>query len=230
LIIKPNPSISIVIPIYNEEKVLPQALLELKNLDVEQIIFVDGGSTDKSRVLIQEAGYHCLLSRAGRAKQMNFGSNDSRSDIILYLHIDTSLYSSNISSIRKSYNDGASSGRFNVKLYSSALTYCSISYFINLRSRLSKVSTGDQAIFVRRDLFEEIGGYADIPLMEDVELSKRLRKVGKVACLTDHVVTSSRRWEENGVFTTVYLMWKLRFLYWLGITPEKLSKMYRDAR
>ncbi|WP_269764225.1 TIGR04283 family arsenosugar biosynthesis glycosyltransferase [Ghiorsea bivora] len=221
------------IPVYNEEETLPHALREIQKLNLEatdQLIFIDGGSNDHTKQLIQDAGFHCLVSQAGRAKQMNMGAQNTKSDIILFLHIDTSISSSNISNIKKTYNQGYLSGRFNIRLSSSGLSYQIISFFMNARSCLSKISTGDQAMFVRRDVFETVGGFPDLPLMEDIALSKKLRPLGHIACLKDTLVTSSRRWEKYGVINTVLLMWKLRFLYWIGISPEKLAKMYRHIR
>ena len=197
---------------------------------MEELVFVDGGSSDNTVALIESSGFVCLQSEAGRAKQMNFGTQNSVSDIILYLHLDTRLSSSNISNIKKTYNHGFISGRFNIRLSNIALRYRIISFFINVRSCLTKVSTGDQGIFVSRRAYEAVGGIPDIPLMEDVAFTKLLRKHGKVACLKDVLMTSSRRWEQHGVYKTVYLMWKLRFLYWLGVDPTKLAKMYKDAR
>ena len=231
--IKANPSLAIVIPVFNEAKVLPKALKSLAELSMDSpdsIIFVDGGSTDQSRELIHEHGFECLQCESGRAKQMNFGTETTESDIILYLHVDTSISSSNISSIKKSYNYGFLSGRFDITFTNSSITYRIISFFINVRSRFSKISTGDQAIFIRRDIFEKIGGFPDIPLMEDITISNKLKRLGKVACLKDTVTTSSRRWEKNGVIHTITLMWKIRLLYWLGIDPEKLAAMYRNTR
>ncbi len=227
---KHSPSVAIVIPTYNEASTLPQALKRLDGLCADELIFVDGGSTDESRALIQAQGHRCLFSELGRAKQMNTGAQNTESDIILFLHIDTSLSSSDISSIKKSYNQGFLSGRFNIKLSNPAITYCIISFFINLRSRLSRISTGDQGMFVRRDVFDAVGGFPDLPLMEDVAMSKRLKQVGKVACLSGKLTTSSRRWEQHGIVRTVMLMWKIRFLYWLGISPAKLVMMYRHTR
>ncbi len=227
---KSEPTISVVIPVLNEEKLLPAALQALKELAVEEIIFVDGGSSDASRRLIQAYGYRCLESRAGRARQMNTGAKASLGDIILYLHIDTMVTSCNILNIRKAYNQGFLSGRFDIRFTYTSLTYCFISYFMNMRSRLTKISTGDQALFVRRDVFEEVGGYPDIPLMEDIALAKKLKRLGRVACLRDTVVTSSRRWQRHGVLRTVLQMWSFRLLYWLGVSAHSLAEMYRDVR
>ena len=227
------PSLAIVIPVFNEEKTLAYALKRLQRLELEvtdKLVFVDGGSTDKTEHFILQAGFQCLKSEQGRAKQMNMGARNTSSDIILFLHVDTTFSSSNISNIKKTYNQGFLSGRFNIRLSGKGLTYQIISFFINFRSCLSKISTGDQAMFVSRQVFESVGGFPDLPLMEDVALSKKLRDIGHVACLKDTLTTSSRRWEKHGVVKTVLLMWKLRLLYWLGANPEMLAKMYRDAR
>jgi len=222
-----------VIPVFNEEKNLPHALKEIQRLELEasdELIFIDGGSSDNTKQLIQDAGFHCLISEAGRAKQMNMGAQNTRSEIILFLHIDTSISSSNISNIKKTYNQGFLSGRFNIRLSNNDITYRIISFFINIRSCLTKVSTGDQGMFATRGSFVAVGGFPTISLMEDVALSKKLKALGKVACLRDELTTSSRRWEHHGIVKTVLLMWKLRLLYWLGVDTEKLAKMYRSTR
>jgi rSAM/selenodomain-associated transferase 2 len=180
--------------------------------------------------MITGAGLVCLQSGAGRAKQMNMGTQNSISDIILYLHIDTAVSSSNISNIKKTYKQGFLSGRFNIRLSNNAITYRIISVFINIRSCVTKVSTGDQGIFVTRKAYEAVGGIPDIALMEDIAFTKSLKKLGKVACLKDVLITSSRRWEQFGVVRTIILMWKLRLLFWLGVSPDRLAKMYKDAR
>jgi len=228
-----SPSLAIIIPVFQEEKTLPDALIRLQKLKLDaqdKILFVDGGSTDNSKQLITNAGFHCITSEAGRAKQMNMGAKNTQSEIILFLHVDTSLSSSNILNIKKTYNQGFLSGRFNIKLSNNGISYRIISFFINVRSCLTQVCTGDQGIFVSRKAYEAVDGIPDIPLMEDVAFTKLLRKYGKIACLKDVLITSSRRWEKHGVLKTVYLMWKLRFLYWLGVAPERLANMYKDAR
>lgn len=220
---------SIIIPIYNEEKVLSHALMGISWLPKKQVIFVDGGSTDASATIIRQAGYVCLQSAPGRALQMNHGAYLCKSDILVFLHIDTSFNSSNLLNIKKAYIQGYLSGRFDISLSNNSLRFRIISFFINIRSRLTRISTGDQVIFVRNDVFRLLHGYPDIALMEDVALSARLRRLGTVACLSDKVITSSRRWEAHGAFRVILLMWKIRFLFWLGVSPEKLNRMYRGG-
>ena len=197
---------------------------------MDELVFVDGGSIDGSRAMIEEAGFVCLQSEAGRAKQMNLGTQNTKSDIVLYLHVDTTISSGNISNIKKTYIQGFLSGRFDIGFSNQSLTYQIISLFINIRSCLTKVNTGDQGIFVARSAYEAVAGIPDIPLMEDVAFTKALRRLGKVVCLHDKLITSSRRWENHGVMRTVLLMWKLRLYYWLGVSPEKLAQMYKGAR
>lgn len=225
-----QPSVAVVIPILNEALVLPQTLTMLDKLSADEICFVDGGSTDQSRELVVTGGYPCLESSPGRAIQMNMGAKQSRSEIILFLHTDTKINSSHILDIKKTYNQGFDSGRFDISFDNDSIRYSVLSFFINFRSRVSKISTGDQAMFVRRDRFERLGGFKKLPLMEDIELASRLRNGGRVACLKNTVITSSRRWEQHGFFRTIVLMWKLRLFYWLGISPEKLAQAYRNVR
>lgn len=122
-------------------------------------------------------------------------------------------------------------GHFNIRLSGSLPAFRIIEWFINTRSRLTGISTGDQCQFVRREAFEELGRFPDQPLMEDVEFSRRLKRIGRsTVCLRDKVTTSSRRWEQHGILKTVLLMWKLRLYYWFGVTPDRLAALYRDAR
>ena len=219
--------ISIIIPVLNDEKNLSQLLNHLSCNDDVEIIVVDGGSHDNSLFIAQEQAATVMVSKAGRAIQMNSGAQIATGDVFLFLHADTLLPDSALSSIVSRCTEHDCWGRFDVHLSNDKFIYRVIERFINLRSRLTSVATGDQAIFIKKDLFDRVGGYPEIALMEDVAFCKLLKKHSKPHCLKDSVVTSSRRWESNGVIKTILLMWKLRLYYFLGVSPNKLNKMYR---
>ncbi len=224
-------SIAAIVPVFNEAQLLPEKLSSLRALNSDELIFIDGGSTDGTQQLLEASGVTWFTGVRGRAAQMNVGAGKCKSDIILFIHIDTEIDESNISAIKSVMKQqGLVGGRFDIRLSGHHPAYRMISWFMNIRSRWSKISTGDQALFVRRAVFEQMGGFADLPLMEDVEFSKRLKREGDIACLRETVITSSRRWQQHGIIRTVLLMWKLRFLYWLGTPADKLAAMYRDAR
>jgi rSAM/selenodomain-associated transferase 2 len=224
-------SIAAIVPAFNEAQLLPEKITNLKALNTDELIFVDGGSTDGTQQLLGASGVTWFTGLRGRAAQMNMGAGKCKSDILLFIHIDTEIDESNISAIRSAMKQPERvGGRFDVCLSGSHPAYRMISWFMNMRSRLTKISTGDQALFVRRNVFEQMGGFADLLLMEDVEFSTRLKREGSIACLRQRVTTSSRRWQQYGIIRTVLLMWRLRLLYWLGTPAEKLAIMYRDVR
>ena len=219
------------VPLLNEADGLPRLLQSLKACAPDELVLVDGGSSDGTAQLLQESGLRWLSSKPGRAVQMNAGAELCESDILLFLHADTDISSDGVEFLRGlARTPGMVGGRFDVRLSGQHAALRVIECLINLRSRLSRISTGDQAMFVRRDVFEAMGGFSDIPLMEDIEFSRRLKRRGKIACLRQKVSTSSRRWDQHGMVRTVLLMWRLRLLYWLGVSPAKLATMYRDAR
>jgi len=223
--------VGVVVPLLNEALILPQLLQYLGQCGADELVLVDGGSEDGSRQLLEHSGFRWLTSEPGRAAQMNAGAAACRSEIILFLHVDTKIASSHVKCIREAMHDvRVLGGRFDVRLSGKGAGLRLIEWFINLRSKLSRISTGDQAMFVRRDVFEAMGGFADMPLMEDIEFSQRLKRQGKIVCLSQTVRTSSRRWEQHGIARTVLLMWRLRLLFWLGIDAEKLAAMYRQTR
>jgi len=224
-------SIAVIVPVFNEQDVLPVLISQLQRLEADEWIVVDGGSSDDTRHILQESPIQWMSAPLGRASQMNAGAKRCDSDILLFIHADTIISSSNISALRQAMQGGfCVGGRFDVSLSGDGAALSVIAWWINFRSRVSGIHTGDQCQFVRRSVFERIGGFPNQALMEDVAFSKRLKREGKVACLRQKVVTSSRRWQKYGLVSTVWLMWKLRFLYWLGISPEKLARMYRQAR
>jgi len=223
--------VAVIVPVLNEAQGLPSLLHRLQALNADECVFVDGGSTDESCRILAASGVRWLASKRGRALQMNVGCQQTKSDILLFIHGDTEFSSEHMNDLKAVMRDEKTvGGRFDVRLSGAQPAFRVIELMMNLRSRLTKISTGDQAMFVRRDVFERFGGFPELPLMEDVAFSKLLKKQGKVACLRRKIVTSSRRWEQHGIVRTILLMWRLRLLYWLGVAPEKLAKMYREAR
>ncbi|MBM4132531.1 MAG: glycosyltransferase [Nitrospira sp.] len=231
-------TVSVVIPTLNEEQVLPQTLAQTLTLGFEELLVVDGGSRDRTyeivasiRTAAPDAPITLITSRPGRALQMNVGAAAGRGDALLFLHADTRLPNNAKQAIVKALQaPECVGGRFDLRFDRDRPLSRLIAFMINWRSRLSGIATGDQAIFVRRSVFERMGGFATIPLMEDVDLTRRLNRMGPVACLRDRVVTSFRRWETNGPIRTILLMWLLRFLYWIGVSPIRLKRMYSDTR
>ena len=223
--------ISIVIPVLNEEKTLAAAVAALQPLKPDELIIVDGGSTDRTPQICAAARATVIHCSRGRGLQMNAGARQATGDILLFVHADTRLPASALDDIRTAMRDPeCAGGRFDVALDGSHWMIPLIGALISLRSRLTQVATGDQAIFVRRDAFETIGGYPDIPLMEDVAFSRALKRRGKIACLRSRVITSARRWEMAGVWQTILKMWWLKSLYLFGIPPKRLKRYYSDAR
>jgi len=229
--LRSNATIAVIIPLFNEQQVLPALISRMSGIDADEVMIVDGGSSDGSLALLKESGIDWISAEAGRARQMNAGAALCLSDILLFVHADTLIDSSHLQSIRKMMeNDVFVGGRFDVALSGNHPAFRMIAWFINARSRLTGISTGDQCQFVRRSLFEKLDGFPELPLMEDVAFSKLLKREGKIACLKQKVITSSRRWQQNGILKTVLLMWEIRLLYWLGRPAEKLAQIYRAAR
>ena len=224
-------SISVIIPTLNEELTIAAALQSVLRLEPDEILVVDGGSLDSTRAMAASMGVRVFSSARGRARQMNAGAQLARGEVLLFVHADTRLPDSALADIRGAMQDHrVAGGRFDLALDSAGRMFKLIGRMISLRSRLSKIATGDQAIFVRRDVFARLGGYPDIPLMEDVALSRALKRAGEVACLKSRVITSPRRWQTEGVWRTIFRMWVLKFLYLAGVSPFRLKRFYGDAR
>lgn len=223
--------ISVIIPVLNEEKSIGSTIAALNALHPHEIIVVDGGSSDRTRRISVEAGAKVLTTGPGRARQMNRGALDATGDVLLFLHADTRLPASALRDIESALSDPRYlGGRFDVELDSDRWLLKVVGFMINLRSRISKVATGDQALFVRREIFAELDGFPDMPLMEDIAFCRMLKGAGKVACLKSKVVTSARRWETDGVWRTILKMWTLKLLYLAGVSPARLRKFYADTR
>jgi rSAM/selenodomain-associated transferase 2 len=223
--------VSIIIPVLNEEKAILQTLESCARLGPYEIIVVDGDSTDRTRELLGAKGIRVIAGERGRARQMNEGARSAQGDVLLFLHADTCLPATALKDIQTALRDPRwVGGRFDVSLAGDRLMFKVIGALINLRSRFSRVATGDQAIFVRAEVFRELGGFPALPLMEDIALSRALREKGKIACLRSRVVTSARRWEGGGVWRTIFKMWWLKFLYLCGVSPKTLKRYYGDAR
>ncbi len=172
-----------------------------------------------------------VKSERSRAKQMNKGARHSKGDILLFLHADSKLPANAVELIEDALaGDGYIGGGFSLKIDDEALIYKLISYFSNLRVKFFGHFFGDQAIFVRKEVFEELGGFTDLELMEDMDFSRRAKRKGKTKQLPEKVVTSARRWKNDGVWRTIWLMQKIKFLYFVGVHPARLSRMYPDAR
>ena len=226
-----NPEIqsvfSIIVPTFNESAHIAHTLQTLiatiDNAALAQIIISDGGSSDDTLQRLQAFPVQCLQAARGRAAQMNAGAAQAEGDWLVFLHADTRLPPDWQTQIATS---NALWGRFDVALDDRHRLLRVIEKAMNLRSCLSSIATGDQALFFRRDFFDRIGGFPDIPLMEDIAISKRAKQYARACCLPGRVVTSARRWRQNGILRTIILMWSLRLAYWLGVKPETLHRWY----
>lgn len=222
--------VSIVIPTLNEVAVIErtlEALQPMRGADVE-LILADGGSVDGTQEAARSLVDRVVESSAGRARQMNAGAAVAHGRWLWFVHADTRVPTDALQHIVS--NDPSKPhlwGRFDVRLDSKRPMLRLVERMMNLRSCLTGVATGDQCLFVQREWFDLLGGFADVPLMEDIELSKRLRRVCPPVCVRSRVVTSARRWEQRGVLRTILLMWFLRAAYFLGISPDRIAEWYR---
>lgn len=226
-------SLSIIIPTLNEAAGIAATLEALRDYRKRgaEVIVVDGGSSDGTATLAQPLADRVLTAARGRAVQMNAGAAQARGEILIFLHADCRLPPGAddliIDGLRRSRR---SWGRFDIKIAGRHPMFRVIAAMMNLRSRLTGIATGDQGLFITRSLFDAVGGFPEIALMEDIELSRRLKRYGRPLCLRHRVTTSGRRWEQHGVLRTILLMWALRFAYWLGADPDKLALRYGQKR
>jgi rSAM/selenodomain-associated transferase 2 len=219
--------VSIVIPILNEADEIPTLTDSLRKLDDVEVLFVDGGSIDEGPSMVRLSGYPLITSAAGRARQMNIGAGATSGDVLIFLHADVRLPPDSLFALRIAMRDRRMvAGRFELTYATRQWPYPWIAWFGNVRSRLTGLATGDQTIFVRRKAFEAVGGYPDIPLMEDLAIGRRLKRLGRLACLRAPVVGSMRKYEREGLAYTIMLMWLVRGLYALGASPQFLHRLY----
>ncbi len=222
-------SLSIVIPVLNEAAGVEERLLALAPLRQRgaEVVVVDGGSVDLTTALAQGHCDRLLVAPRGRAPQMNAGAAAARGDVLLFLHADTHLPDGALGEIQHGFAaTGRVWGRFDVAIEGQSRLLPLVAAMMNLRSRLTGVATGDQAMFVRRAAFDQAGGFPAIALMEDIALSRALKRQSPPVCLRAKVRTAGRRWDERGALRTILLMWRLRLAYYLGADPARLAVRY----
>lgn len=224
--------LSIIVPTLNESANIGTALTALQNCRATgaEVIVVDGGSSDDTVARAASLADTVVIAPRGRASQLQAGVRHARGELLLFLHADSLLPVDALQLIQAATRHGERWGRFDVTITGEHPMLQIVARMMNVRSRWTGIATGDQGIFVARELLEAVGGVPQQALMEDIELSKRLRARARPACLRACVATSGRRWEKNGVWRTIWLMWRLRFAYWRGANPDDLRKQYENPR
>jgi len=227
-----HPKFSIIVPVLHERKRINELIERLYRLDSEkscEIIVVDGVQERDTLEAIHANDVVKIFSEKGRAKQMNAGASVARGKILVFLHADTELPIGALKKMDAVVEKGYMAGGFDLGIRSNKLIFKVIAFLGSLRSRLNRIPYGDQAIFICRDYFHKMGGYKEIPLMEDVELMRRIKRSGnKIWILYDRVMTSARRWEREGIVYCTLRNWILQILYFLGISPDRLTNFYRS--
>jgi rSAM/selenodomain-associated transferase 2 len=224
--------LSVIVPMLNEAPSIAATLATIRaGAPDAEVIVVDGGSSDDSVAAARAIANQVLSSGRGRARQMNAGAAAASGSILAFVHADTTVPISFERDILEALTDPTIvGGRFDVMLDDPSFACRFIGELISIRSRISRTATGDQAIFVRREVFQRLGGFPDLELCEDLDFSRKLKRVGEVACLRSRVTTSARRWRKDGLLRTVLRMWTIRSLYLLGVAPSRLKRMYADTR
>ncbi len=224
----PSP-LCVVMPVLNEAQAIEatlQALAPLRQCGA-RVVVVDGGSEDDTMAKARPHADAVISAPRGRAAQMNAGAALGWGEVLLFLHADTTLPDGADERLLQALTQGHLWGRFDVRIAGRHRMLAVVATMMNLRSRWTGIATGDQAMFMRREVFAQLGGFAPMPLMEDIDMSRRLRGLGAPACLRERVITSGRRWEQRGVWRTMALMWRLRWRYWRGESAHALAQDYR---
>lgn len=221
--------LSIIVPVLNEAETIARCLAHLGPLRARgaEVIVVDGGSHDATLAQAAPGADRVFAAQRGRASQMQAGAAQASGDVLLFLHADTRLpggadrlVEAALRSTRRAW------GRFDVTIAGRHPFLPVVAALMNLRSRLTGIATGDQAIFATREAFRAVGGYAEIPLMEDIVLSRDLKRISRPVCLAERVTTSGRRWDEHGCLRTIVAMWRLRLAFYFGANPGDLALAY----
>ena len=223
------PNLSVVIPVLNEEENLirQKEFLERLIRQGHEVLIIDGESCDNSVAIANQIGCRTFSTKPSRGHQLHFGALQSNNEILLFLHADSYLSENATELISKSLEpDNNYWGRFKIKFTNSSYIFLIIAWFMNLRSSLTGIVTGDHAIFVNKASYFKCGGFPNWDIMEDIAFSKRMKTLSPPICLKEHVITSSRRWEKQGIISTILLMWKLRLMFFFGVPTEKLAKLY----
>lgn len=219
--------ISVIIPTLNEELNLPATLRSLAERSDVELIVVDGGSTDRTVELAQRFTPYVFVTRPGRAQQMNAGAKHATGDILLFLHADTLLSPGSLDEIQRHIvSDGAVGGAFDLHIDSPSRLYKFVAKVSSYRSCLLRLPYGDQGIFVWRQVFEALGGFPEIPIMEDIAFCRRLRRAGRLTFISSGLITSGRRWSANGVLKTTFVNWWVTLCFFLGVPPRRLRRVY----
>ena len=225
------PLLSIIVPLLNERALLPAVLPTILRLQQShgavEWLFVDGGSGDGSVEYLQAQGLRVIASDAGRARQMNAGAAQASGAWLLFLHIDTLLSTEALTALRRHCEERPPGwGRFDVRIHGRSSMLKVVASMMNWRSRITGIATGDMGIFVHREVFMAVSGFPEQPLMEDIEISRRLKRTSRPYCLSQPVITSGRRWDEKGVWATILLMWRLRIAYFMGRSADDIARRY----
>ncbi len=223
--------VSVVAPTLNEAEHIVRTLRCVRESGECELIVVDGGSSDGTLDLVRPVADILLSALHGRARQMNAGAQQASGEVLLFLHADTVLPQNFLRVLQQVLHDPrVVGGRFDIQLDALGWPFRMIETLMNYRSRWTRIATGDQAIFVRREIFMAMGGFPELELMEDIAFSRKLKRAGKIACVRERVITSARRWQRDGVLRTIVLMWMLRLAYFLGVPPRQLKAFYADTR
>ncbi len=223
-----RPALCIVVPVLDEAETLAARLRALQRFRQRgaRVVVVDGGSQDGTLAVAQAHADLAFIAPRGRAAQMNAGATACPADVLLFLHADTELPDHADLLVQRATRHARAWGRFDVRIDSPRWPLLLVAGLMNHRSRWTGIATGDQAMFMRQELFQQVGGFPDLPLMEDIAMSRALKRHGPPVCLRDRVTTSARRWERHGVWRTIVLMWRLRVAYFFGADPRQLAIRY----